>query len=93
VGFENGDLFLPSGYVSGGLLDTGQDIFNNATFASLGLIPGTYVWTWGAAADQSYTVEIGTTPLPAALPLFATGLGAMGLFGWHRKRNAAALAA
>jgi hypothetical protein len=35
-----------------------------------------------------------TTPLPAALPLFATGLGAMGLFGWRRKRkNAAALAA
>jgi hypothetical protein len=34
------------------------------------------------------------TPLPAALPLFATGLGAMGLFGWRRKRkSAAALAA
>jgi energy-converting hydrogenase Eha subunit B len=34
------------------------------------------------------------TPLPAALPLFATGLGALGLFGWRRKRkNAAPLAA
>ena len=34
------------------------------------------------------------TPLPAALPLFATGLGAMGLLGWRRKRkNAAAIAA
>jgi hypothetical protein len=33
------------------------------------------------------------TPVPAALPLFATGLGAMGLFGWRRKRNAAAIAA
>jgi len=34
------------------------------------------------------------TPLPAALPLFASGLGAMGLFGWRRKRkNAAALTA
>jgi hypothetical protein len=28
-----------------------------------------------------------TTPLPAALPLFATGLGALGLFGWRRKRK------
>jgi hypothetical protein len=28
------------------------------------------------------------TPLPAALPLFASGLGAMGLFGWRRKRKA-----
>ncbi len=33
------------------------------------------------------------TPLPAALPLFATGLGLLGLLGWHRKRKAAALSA
>ena len=36
---------------------------------------------------------VSTTPLPAALPLFATGLGAMGLFGWRRKRKAQAVAA
>ena len=30
------------------------------------------------------------TPLPAALPLFATGLGVLGLLGWRRKRKAAA---
>ena len=29
------------------------------------------------------------TPLPGALPLFATGLGALGLFGWRRKKRAA----
>ena len=28
-----------------------------------------------------------TTPIPAALPLFAGGLGAMGLLGWRRKRK------
>ena len=27
------------------------------------------------------------TPIPAALPLMATGLGALGLFGWRRKRK------
>jgi hypothetical protein len=27
------------------------------------------------------------TPLPAALPLFAVGLGVFGLLGWHRKRK------
>jgi hypothetical protein len=39
-------------------------------------------------------VTIGTTvtPVPAALPLLASGLGAMGLFGWRRKRKSAALA-
>jgi hypothetical protein len=31
------------------------------------------------------------TPLPAALPLFATGLGALGLIGLRRKRKARAL--
>jgi hypothetical protein len=29
-------------------------------------------------------------PLPAALPLFVTGLGALGLLGWRRKRKQAA---
>ena len=33
------------------------------------------------------------TPLPAALPLFASGLGALGALGWRRKRKAAAHAA
>jgi hypothetical protein len=32
------------------------------------------------------------TPLPAALPLFATGLGALGLLGWRRKRKNSAAA-
>ena len=31
------------------------------------------------------------TPLPGALPLFAGGLGALGLLGWRRKRKAAAV--
>ena len=35
---------------------------------------------------------LSATPLPAALPLFAGGLGAMGLFGWCRKRKTAAIA-
>jgi hypothetical protein len=32
-------------------------------------------------------LTIVATPLPAALPLFATGLGALGLLGWRRKRK------
>jgi len=32
------------------------------------------------------------TPLPATLPLFATGLGAFGLLGWRRKRKKAVAA-
>jgi len=43
--------------------------------------------------DFQYTLTSGSislvTPLPAALPLFATGLGALGLLGWRRKKKAA----
>ena len=30
---------------------------------------------------------VNPTPLPASLPLFATGIGILGLCGWHRKRK------
>jgi hypothetical protein len=36
--------------------------------------------------------EVAATPLAAALPLFANGLGALGPLGWRRKRKAAAIA-
>ena len=42
----------------------------------------------------SGTITLATTsavPLPATLPLFATGLGALGLLGWRRKKKAAPL--
>ena len=39
--------------------------------------------------DITYSVSA-STPLPAALPLFASGLGALGLLGWRRKRKAQA---
>jgi outer membrane lipase/esterase len=37
-------------------------------------------------------IQSSETPLPATLPLFASGLGALGLLGWRRKRKAAAAA-
>ena len=86
-----GSLYVPAGYLSGDVL-VSNAIYSNATYSSLGVTPGTYIWTWGPGADQSFTLEIGSTPtpLPAALPLFATGLGVMGLLGWRRKRKALA---
>ena len=46
-----------------------------------------------ASDTATFTPVVGTTPLPAALPLVASGLSALGLFGWRRKRKAAAIAA
>jgi hypothetical protein len=34
------------------------------------------------------TIDVSATPIPATLPLFASGLGAMGLLGWRRKKKA-----
>lgn len=36
------------------------------------------------------TADVASTPLPAALPLFVSGFGALGLIGWRRKRKASA---
>jgi hypothetical protein len=38
----------------------------------------------------SESTSTSTTPLPTALPLFATGLGALGLLGWRSMRKACA---
>ena len=82
-------LWIPQTYSSGTLLASSQDIFDNQTLASLGITPGTYTWTWDNGAN-SFTIT--TTPLPAALPLFATGLGGLGLLGWRRKKKASSVA-
>jgi hypothetical protein len=37
--------------------------------------------------------SVSQAPLPAALPLFATGLGGIGLFAWWRKRRARSVVA
>jgi hypothetical protein len=51
--------------------------------------------TWTYLNYAAVTGEaVPETPVPAALPLFATGLGVMGLFVWCKKRkNAVAMAA
>lgn len=57
--------------------------------------PNTGNWD-GSGASNFYSgpFVVGTvTPLPASLPLFATGLGGLGLLGWRRKRKAAAATA
>ncbi len=53
--------------------------------------PGSF-WNPGDLGTLSVS-DPPATPLPAALPLLATGLGLVGLLGWYRKRKAAALSA
>lgn len=59
------------------IIEFNNDVGSSRNFSDLsGSIPG----TWSA------------TPLPATLPLFATGLGALGLLGWRKRKKAAARA-
>jgi hypothetical protein len=67
----------------------------------------TYTLTGPGIAFVTFTENVGSagnylafddlttsaTPLPAALPLFVGGLGALGLLGWRRKKKAAVPAA
>jgi hypothetical protein len=57
-----GYLWLQRGYISGTAL-SGSATYNDATLASLGLAPGTYLYTWSPSPgeDGSLTVQIGTT--------------------------------
>jgi hypothetical protein len=53
-------LFVPKGYVSGTPLTTSTDTWSNASFASLGITPGTYTWTWGSGMSaDSFILQIG----------------------------------
>jgi hypothetical protein len=78
-------LFVPSGYVSDTPLASGVTL-DNATFASLGVMPGTYTWTWGTGADQSFTL-VTAVPEPAALGMLGLGVLLIGGFGTLRRRE------
>ena len=79
-----------------------RDIFNINIYNSLqyllysGIfdgsnVPGGDIEGVGANIfNGSTTVQFDVVPLPAALPLFAAGLGAMGYIGWWKRRKALA---
>jgi len=64
------NLVVPAGYVSDSRTLSDTSTYTGQTFASLGVTPGTYEWTWGSGANQNFTLQIG--PVPA--PLIGRGL-------------------
>jgi len=79
-------LFVPQGYISGtALSDTAT--YDNATFSSMGVTPGTYEWTWGAGANQNFTLKIGATTVPDAGSTFMLLSGALVALGGFRRRR------
>lgn len=81
-------LVVPQGYVSGTVLSD-SIIFNSATLSSLGVTPGTYVWSWGTGANQKFTLD---AVAPPAVPDSGSTLGLLlvassGLFAVSRFRQ------
>ena len=75
-GNSGGDeIFVPKGFVSGGSL-FGTATYDNATFASLELTPGTYTYTWNMPGDSLVIIIGGTsTPVPEPASLAVLGVG------------------
>jgi VPDSG-CTERM motif len=88
VGKVEGDvlndfLIVPQAYVSGNALSD-SSTYNNATFASLGVTPGTYVWTWGTGANQNFTLQIAGVP-DGGSTVSLLGCALLGLAALRRK--------
>ena len=76
-------LFVPLNYISRTALSDSMT-FNNATFASLGVTPGTYVWSWGDGANQMFTLRIGAVP-DGGSTISLLGCALLGLAALRRK--------
>ena len=92
---ENGGSQTPFHWLLGD--GTDLDMFSGAATEFKGFSPSggtvglvTYFGPWpGVFSGGSFDTVLTpvATPLPGALPLFATGLGAFGLLGWRKKRK------
>src|SRR5438105_2776679 len=79
----HGALVVPFGYVSGtALSDTST--YDGATFSSLGVTPGTYVWTWGRGVNQNFTLIAAVPDAGSTFGLLFLSL--IALFGVNRLR-------
>jgi VPDSG-CTERM motif len=77
-------IAVPQGYVSGAALSDSMT-FNSATFASLGLTPGTYKWTWGTGLpNQNFTLVIPAVP-DGGSTVSLLGFALLGLAALRRK--------
>jgi len=85
---STGVVAVPQGYASGAPLGTSTATWTGATLVSLGLTPGTYVWSWGSGATaDTFTIDIAAgsfrtpppIPEPATWAMMLLGLAGLAL--------------
>jgi hypothetical protein len=87
-----GGLLVPTGYVSGHpLSDTST--YDGETFATIGVTPGKFEWTWGTGPNQNFTLVVGTAavPEPSTWAMMLLGFAGVGFVGYQsagRRRTA-----
>lgn len=96
--FGQGQATFPN-FVAEGLTQIGSYDLTTAFPLTAGMVsqtPGSVFFTslgdlvFNGIETMSFEADIASTPLPAALPLFAGGLGTLGLLARRRKRKNAA---
>jgi hypothetical protein len=79
------------GYASGApLSDTAT--YAGQSFATLGLTPGVYLYTFGSGTDaDTFTVEVGApVPEPSTWAMMLVGFAGLSYAGWRGTRRTAA---
>lgn len=84
VGPLNNDLRVPGGYVSGTAISS-TATWANTDFATLGVTPGDYVWSWGSGGNaDTLTLSASAVPEPST---WALGAFALACGGWQLTRR------
>jgi len=73
IGFTDLQSWTRDMFLDPDWLRIGQDIVGGSPFPTF---------------NAAFSLDGVATPLPGAFPLFATGLGVLGLLGWRKKRKA-----
>ena len=87
-------LFVPRDYVSGSSLSASAT-FAGATLASLGISPGTYVYSWGSGLNaDTFTIDVerGAVPEPSTWAMMGLGFAALGFVSYRARRSAVSIA-
>jgi hypothetical protein len=90
-----GSVYVPAGYTSGDpLSDTAT--YDNATFASLGVEPGTHHWAWRTSLTgpfvDIFTLQVGV-PEPSTWAMILVGFAGLAFAGVRARKASVSIVA